>query len=96
MTTYSKGSPASVHTTDFAYNGNQIVLQFDATAVPGSASTLTVANLSHRYLSGQAVDEVFADEQVTSPTNAGQRRLDADRRPRHGWAIWPSTMPRPT
>ena len=29
VTTYSGGSPSSVHTTDFVYDGNQIVLQFD-------------------------------------------------------------------
>ena len=32
---------------------------------------LTVANLSHRYLSGQVVDQVFADEQVTNPQTPG-------------------------
>ena len=34
VTTYASGSPSSVHTTDFAYDGNQIVLQFDATSSP--------------------------------------------------------------
>ena len=29
VTTYTGGSPSSVHTTDFVYDGNQIVLQFD-------------------------------------------------------------------
>ena len=32
VTTYTAGSPTSVHATDFAYDGNQIVLQFDATS----------------------------------------------------------------
>ena len=34
VTTYSDGSPSSVHTTDFAYDGNQIALQFDGTSAP--------------------------------------------------------------
>jgi hypothetical protein len=65
VTTYSDGSPSSVHTTDFAYNGNQIVLQFDATTTPGSPVSLTANDLSHRYLNGPAVDQVLADERVT-------------------------------
>jgi hypothetical protein len=48
--------------TYFAYDGNQIALQFD-----GSES----ADLSHRYLWGPAVDQVLADEQVTSLNNPG-------------------------
>jgi RHS repeat-associated protein len=65
VTTYSDGSPSSVQTTDFVYDGNQIVLQFDATSTPGSPVSLTANNLSHRYLSGPAVDQVLADERVT-------------------------------
>jgi RHS repeat-associated protein len=51
--------------TAFAYDGNQIVLQFDGTSATGSASALTVNGLSHRYLWGPAVDEILADERVT-------------------------------
>jgi RHS repeat-associated protein len=65
VTTYSDGSPSSVHTTDFAYDGNQIVLQFDGTSSPGSPVSLTANNLSHRYVYGPAVDQVLADERVT-------------------------------
>ena len=65
VTTYTDGSPSSVQTTDFAYDGNQIVLQFDATSTPGSPVSLTATDLSHRYLNGPAVDQVLADERVT-------------------------------
>jgi RHS repeat-associated protein len=61
VTTYSDGSPSSVHTTDFAYDGNQIVLQFDK----DGTGNVTAADLSHRYLNGPAVDQVLADERVT-------------------------------
>jgi RHS repeat-associated protein len=77
VTAYSGGSPTSVHTTDFAYDGNQIVLQLDAASPlpPGDgqgegALPLTAANLSHRYLDGPAVDQVLADEQVTLQNGA--------------------------
>ena len=70
VTAYADGSPTSVHTTDFVYDGNQIVLQFDKTSATGSASALTVSNLSHRYVSGPAVDQVLADEQL-SPVTGG-------------------------
>ena len=51
----------------------------------GSPVSLTTANLSHRYLWGPAVDQVLADEQVTSGgTDAGQRRLDPDGQREHG------------
>ena len=61
VTTYSGGSPSSVHTTDFAYDGDQIALQFDK----NMAGSVTATDLSHRYLSGPAVDRVLADERVT-------------------------------
>jgi YD repeat-containing protein len=70
VTAYSGGSPTSVHTTDYAYDGNQIVLQFDATSTPGTPVTLTAADLSHRYLNGPAVDQVLADERVTLQNGA--------------------------
>jgi len=45
----------------------QIVLQFD-----GSGSVdLTAADISHRYLWGNAVDQILADEQVVSPSTSG-------------------------
>jgi RHS repeat-associated protein len=58
----------AVQETSYAYCGNQIVLEFDGTA---STSPLGVANLSHRYLWGPAVDQILADEQVTDPTQSG-------------------------
>ena len=48
--------------TYFAYDGNQIVLQFD-----GSEA----GDLSHRYLWGPAVDQILADEEVTSLETEG-------------------------
>ena len=48
--------------TYYAYDGNQIVLKFN-----GSAAS----NLADRYLWGPAVDQILADEQVTSLGTAG-------------------------
>jgi RHS repeat-associated protein len=48
--------------TYFAYDGSQIALEFD-----GSES----ADLAHRYLWGPAVDQILADEEVTSLNNPG-------------------------
>ena len=58
----------AVQETSYAYCGNQIVLQFDGTS---STGPLGVANLSHRYLWGPAVDQILAGEQVTDPTQPG-------------------------
>jgi RHS repeat-associated protein len=57
--------------TAFAYTGNQIVLQFDGTSATGSASALTVNDLSHRYLWGPAVDQILADEQLSPSISGG-------------------------
>ena len=57
----------TVTQTRFAYDGDQIILQFDKSG-PGN---VTAANLSHRYLWGPAVDQLLADEQVTSPQTPG-------------------------
>ena len=67
VTTYSGGSPSSVHTTDFAYDGNQIVLQFNK----DGTGNVTANDLSHRYLNGPAVDQVLADEQLVPVTGGG-------------------------
>ncbi len=59
--------------TRFAYDGNQIVLQFDRALAPSddSADPLTQDHLSHRYLwNPAAVDQLMADEQVTNPAVA--------------------------
>ena len=54
----------AVQETSFAYAGNQIVLQFDGTSLESHRlrSPLAVANLSHRYLWGPAVDQILAGE----------------------------------
>ena len=53
----------TVTQTRYVYDGNQIISQFDKTGTGDLAST----DLSHRYLwDSQAVDHLFADEQVTS------------------------------
>ena len=60
--------------TRFAYDGNQIVMQFDRTVATAAelAEPLTVDDLSHRYLwDPAAVDQLMADEQVTDPDVAG-------------------------
>ena len=58
------------HETRFAYDGNQIVLQFDEDC--SGPTQMTNANLSHRYLwQPNAVDQLLADEQVTSPNATG-------------------------
>jgi RHS repeat-associated protein len=59
--------------TVYAYDGDQIALQFDTTYANGSTNTSVAgSNLSHRYLwNSQAVDQLFADEKVTSPSTAG-------------------------
>jgi RHS repeat-associated protein len=67
VTAYSGGSPSSVQTTDFVYDGNQIVLQFDK----DGTGNVTANDLSHRYLNGPAVDQVLADEQVTNLQTPG-------------------------
>ena len=71
VTTYANGSPSSR-----PHHRLRLQRQPDRPAVrrhrrPRLGDTLTAANLSHRYLSGQAVDQVFADEQVTSPQTPG-------------------------
>ncbi len=60
--------------TRFAYDGNQIVLQFDRALAPSDdpADPLTLENLSHRYLwNPAAVDQLMADEHVTTPDTPG-------------------------
>ncbi len=60
--------------TRFAYDGNQIVLQFDRASATGDDPTdpLTQEDLSHRYLwNPAAVDQLMADEHVTTPDTPG-------------------------
>jgi RHS repeat-associated protein len=58
---------ALVKQTVFIHENGQIVLQFDKT---GSGS-LATADLSHRYLWANAVDQLLADEKVNDLFNAG-------------------------
>jgi len=46
----------------FVYDGDQIVLEFDGTSA---------GDVSHRYLWGPAVDQILADEQVSTTSSAG-------------------------
>jgi RHS repeat-associated protein len=54
--------PATATDTFFSHEGGQVALQFDGAAA---------SNLSHRYLWGTIVDQLLADEQVTSLASAG-------------------------
>jgi RHS repeat-associated protein len=56
------------HLSCFAYDGYQIVLQFDK----DGSGAVTGGNLSHRYLwQPDAVDQIMSDEQVTSTQMPG-------------------------
>ncbi len=61
------------HETRFVYDGNQIVLQFDEnlSGGTGSVTTMTAADLSHRYLWGSATDQLLSDEQLLPSTSGG-------------------------
>ncbi len=54
--------PVAASVSNYLHDGNQIVLEFD-----GSEA----ADLAHRYLWGPAVDQILADEQLTSPGTPG-------------------------
>ena len=57
----------------FAYDGDQIVLEFDKDLSGGSSSAMTASDLSHRYLWGPTVDQLLADEQLPPlPPREGQ------------------------
>ena len=64
----ANGDGTADASTVFVYDGNQIVQQFDH-AGTGDA---TAADLSHRYLWGTATDQALADEQISSPSTAGE------------------------
>ena len=69
------GTGVVTHETRFVYDGDQIVLQFDedfsGTGTPGVTTTMSAADLSHRYLWGPATDELLSDEQL-SPLSSGE------------------------
>ena len=54
----SDGDGTADGSTIFVYDGNQIALQFDKTGTGDAAAS----DLSHRYLWGEAVDQILADE----------------------------------
>ncbi len=57
------------HQIRFAYDGNEVVLQFDK----DGSGTLDASNLSHRYTwLPNAVDQLMSDEQVSTPAQSGQ------------------------
>ena len=58
------------HQIRFAYDGNEIVLQFDK----DGSGALDASNLSHRYLwQPNAVDQLMSDEQLSAlPSGGGQ------------------------
>ena len=75
----SNGDGQIDHETRFAYDGDQIVLQFDrqlpstsgggagGEGGQGEGNAMTAADLSHRYFwQPNAVDQLMADEQVTT------------------------------
>ena len=69
-------SGGTTHQTRFIYDGTQILAQFDGTGDGSGVGTgndvLTASALSHRYLwNPQAVDQLLADETVSSPSAAG-------------------------
>jgi len=57
----------SLQQTRYVYDGTQIIAQFDKTG----SGDLAASDLSHRYLWGPAVDQILADEQVTSLETSG-------------------------
>jgi uncharacterized delta-60 repeat protein/RHS repeat-associated protein len=64
----SNGDGTIDHETCYAYDGYQIVLQFDK----DGTGNVTNADLSHRYLwQANAVDQLMADEQVTNVQTPG-------------------------
>ncbi len=66
----SNGDGLIDHETRFAYDGNQIVLEFDK----NGSGAVTGADLSHRYFwQPNAVDQLLADEQLSPlPPGEGQ------------------------
>jgi len=55
-------------TLGYAYDGDQITLQFESSG----SGPLNSSHLSHRYLwQANAIDQIMADEQVTTPSSPG-------------------------
>jgi RHS repeat-associated protein len=65
----AESSEGTIHQTYYIYDGSQVILQFDKDGTGPAAMT----DLSHRYLwNPQAVDQLFADEQVESLYSPGE------------------------
>jgi RHS repeat-associated protein len=60
---FSEGESSAV----FVHDGGQVVLQFDK----AGTGDLVASDLTHRYLWGQAVDQLLTDENVVSLEDAG-------------------------
>ncbi len=73
------------HQIRFAYDGNEIVLQFDK----DGAGTLDASNLSHRYTwLPNAVDQLMSDEQLPPPpVIQGQGGYDRTQPGKVVWAL---------
>ena len=63
----SDGDGTANSSTVFGYDGGQMALQFDKSSTGNAAAS----DLSHRYLWGPAVDQILADEQVSSLETGG-------------------------
>jgi RHS repeat-associated protein len=60
--------------TDFVYDGNQVLFSRNGNPPPVGQTTPVLGQVNHRYLNGPLVDQVLADEKVTSQTIAGDAR----------------------
>ena len=63
----SDGDGTTDSSTVFAHDGNQTASQFDKSGSGDAAA----ADLAHRYLWGEAVDQLLADEKVSNLQTAG-------------------------
>jgi len=77
------------HATRFVYDGQQIVLQFEGNPT-SDIQNPTSLQLTHRYLWGQAVDQLLADEQIPAAAHGeggeGQSTSSATTAP--GNVLW--------
>ena len=83
----SNGDGQIDHKIRFAYDGDQIVLQFDkdvSSSQSGGGTAVTGADLSHRYLwQPGAVDQLMADEQLSAASGGGYDQSQP------GNVVWP-------
>jgi RHS repeat-associated protein len=74
----------------FAYDGDQIVLEFDKDLSRGASPVMTASDLSHRYLWGPTVDQLLADEQLTPVTETSGQATGYDLA-QPGTVVWAFT-----